>query len=398
MKFSLCSVVAVLAACCFASALHAADEFHHPGILTSQAELEAIQQHVAGKDADDPIYAGYVSTMKTRFADVDFKPIVHARPKRLRPPPRPGADGPPVDQRNSAMTAYTLALKWAVVGDEKARDKAIQIMDAWSSVYEDQEGDENRFLDTSWATMPWCAAAELIRYARVDGKVADWPAADVEQFKGMIRRMNAQSSQIIVRPFNPGSNWGTSSMLADMAAGVFLDDRAIYQRGRDAMLKYMPNIIKKDGYCNEVFRDPWHGIVALTGTIQAAEVGRHQDDLSIYHATYDGQDDPRLLISIRWYADPLRGKPVDLPPMGGKRWKPDPWQFDAKNTSKNTGGFEIALNFYQWIEPSKNVSEFRDAVLKTYRPSGQDNALFIESDTLTHGDLNRPGGKVGVPQ
>ena len=372
----------------FASAVDT--PFVHPGILTGQAELIAIRQHIATKDSKDVIFAGYESTMRTRFADVDFVPKPHARPKRMKAT-APGEDGPPVDQRNSAMTAYTLALRWAVAGDSPARDKAIQIMDAWADVYEDQEGDENRFLDTSWATMPWCSAAELIRHADVGGKTADWPAERIEKFKTMVRRMNAQSSQIIVKPFNPGSNWGTSSMLADMSAGVFLDDRAMYERGRDALLKRMPDIVKKDGYCNEVFRDPWHGIVALTGTIQAAEVGRHQNDLSIYDAKYDDQADPRLLIAVRWYANPLRGKGVDLPPMGGAKWKPKPWTFDAKNTSKNTGGFEIALNFYQWIEPSKGLEGFRDAVLKTYRPSGQDNALFIESDTLTHGDLYAPG-------
>ena len=35
-------------------------------------------------------------------------------------------------------------------------------------------------------------------------------------------------------------------------------------------------------------------------------------------------------------------------------------------------------------------AEVVDAVLTTYRPGGHDNALFIESDTLTHGDLYDP--------
>jgi hypothetical protein len=80
--------------------------------------------------------------------------------------------------------------------------------------------------------------------------------------------------------------------------------------------------------------------------------------------------------------------------MGGARWKPNPWSFVA--ASRNAGGFEIALNFYQWIEPSDNIAEFRDAVLKTYRPSGQDNSLFIESDTLTHADLYKPDQPIVV--
>ena len=361
--------------------------FNHPGLFTSQAELAAIQKRVASKNPDDPIYAGYVSTTATRFADADFQPEVIAQVKRMG---LGQVVDPPVKQRDSAMVSYTLALKWATAGDAAARDKAISIMDAWADGFERNVGDENRFLDSAWVVTVWCAAGELIRYAEVGGKTADWPAERVDKFKAMIRNLEAESSQIIVRPFNPGSNWGTSSMLGDMAAGVFLDDRAMYERGRNALLKYLPNIIKKDGYCNEVFRDPWHGIVALTGTIQAAEIGRHQDDLSVYHATYEGQDEPRLLVSIRWYADPLRGIPVAMPPMGGARWKPEPWEFNATKSSRNTGGFEMALNFYEWIEPRDGLGEFRDAVLKTYRPSGQDNSIFIESDTLTHGDLDDP--------
>ena len=203
-----------------------------------------------------------------------------------------------------------------------------------------------------------------------------------------------------------GQRWGRDENALRARIGVALQEtqlsdrltvsetltlfRSFYDRGRDALLKYMPAIIKPQGYCNEIYRDPWHGIVALTGTIQAAEVGRHQNDLSIYHARYEGQADPRLLIALRWYADPLRGKPVPVPPMGGPRGKTQPWAFIANHSSRNTGGFEMALNFYEWIEPAQDLDGFRDAVLRTYRPSGQDNSLFIESDTLTHANLNKP--------
>ncbi|MGN6507428.1 MAG: alginate lyase family protein [Tepidisphaeraceae bacterium] len=379
-------VIAIIAGAAAALAGAAEGAFVHPGIFTSQQELERLQHRVAAADPDDATYAGYLSTMRTKFADVKFVPQPIARPKRLG---KKELD-PPVFQRDSAMTAYTLALKWAVTGDAAARDKAIQIMNAWADVFEQNEGDENRFLDSAWVVTVWCAAGELIRHADYHGQHADWPTERVQKFQAMIRHLEAESSQIIVRPFNPVSNWGTSAMLGDMAAGVFLDDPALYDRGRDALLKYMPDIIKPQGYCNEIFRDPWHGIVALSGTIQAAEVGRHQNDLSIYHARYEGQADPRLLIALRWYADPLRGKPVPVPPMGGPRGKTQPWAFIANHSSRNTGGFEMALNFYEWIEPAQDLDGFRDAVLRTYRPSGQDNSLFIESDTLTHANLNKP--------
>ena len=82
--------------------------------------------------------------------------------------------------------------------------------------------------------------------------------------------------------------------------------------------------------------------------------------------------------------------PIQMPPMGGPKWKPKPWVYDGAHSSRNTGGFEMALNFYSNLEPTPGLDGFREAVLTTYRPSGQDNSIYIESDTLTHGDLDSP--------
>jgi hypothetical protein len=359
------------------------DSFVHPGVLTSQAELDVIQKRVAAADPRDTAYAGYVSTMKTRFAKIDFVPQPMARIRRGDRKPQDG----PVLMRESAMTAYTLTLKWAATGDRSACEKAQTIMSAWADVYEGSDGDINRFLDTSWVLAPWCAAGELMLHAKVKGETSHWAPEKSAAFKSMIRKLSDTSKQIFDPKYAPG-NWQTSASLAAMAAGVFLDDRELYTQGRDYQLKNMPKVLLKAGYCNEIFRDPWHGMVSLTGLLQAAEVGRHQGDLSLFHVKYDGQSAPRLLICLRWYANPLRGIPVDVPPMGGPKWKPKPWQFTAGgNAARSTGGWEIGLNFYKNIERATGLNEFEDAVIKAYRPSGQDNALFIESDSMTQGDL-----------
>jgi hypothetical protein len=372
-------LIAPLCSCVVACAQEVSQPFRHPGVLTSQAELDVLQKRVAAADSKDTTYAGYVSTMQTRFASLDYQPQPSARIKRGDRKPKDG----PSQMRDSAMTAYTLTLKWAITGDAAARDKAQSIMAAWADVYEGSDGDINRFLDASWVLAPWSAAGELMLYAKVDGKTSEWAPEKVKSFQSMIRKLSDTSVGIFDPKYAPG-NWQTSASLAAMAAGVFLDDPKLYTRGRDYQLKNIPKVILKAGYCNEIFRDPWHGMVSLTGLLQAAEVGRHQGDLSLFNAKYDGQTDPRLLVSLRWYADPLRGIPVDVPPMGGPKWKPNPWQFTAGgNAARSTGGWEIGLNFYKYIEPSTDLKQYEDAVLKSYRPSGQDNALFIESDTLT---------------
>ena len=382
-------IVAIVAWCLLRGALSPAQPvsqpFIHPGVLTSQTELEVIQKRIAGADPQDTTFAGFQSTMKTKFADLGYVPRPSPRIKRGDRKP----DGP-TSMREAAMTAYTLTLKWAATGDRAACEKAQSIMAAWADVYEGSDGDINRFLDSSWVLAPWCAAGELQLYATVNGKPALWKADQVAKFKTMVRRLSDTSRQIFDPKYPPG-NWQTSASLAAMSAGIFLDDPALYSEGRDYQLKNIPKVLLKEGYCNEIFRDPWHGMVSLTGLLQAAEVGRHQGDLSLYHAKYDEQSDPRLLVCLRWYADPLRNIPVDVPPMGGAKWKPKPWQFTAGgNAARSTGGWEIGLNFYKYMEPSPNLDQYEDAVKKSYRPSGQDNALFIESDSMTQGDLYDP--------
>jgi hypothetical protein len=374
------------------SAQDAPRSFTHPGILTSQAELDVIQKRIAAADAKDTTYAGYMSTMQTKFADLQYTPQPAARIKRGDHKPKDG----PSRMRESAMTAYTLTLKWAATGDTAARDKAQAIMAAWADVYEGSDGDINRFLDTSWVLAPWCAAGELMLYAKVDGQTSHWEPTKVAIFEAMIHKLSETSQGIFDPKYAPG-NWQTSASLAAMATGVFLDDPKLYAEGRDYQLKNIPKVLLKPGYCNEIFRDPWHGMVSLTGILQAAEVGRHQGDLALFHAKYDGQTDPRILVCLRWYANPLRGIPVDVPPMGGPKWKPKAWQFTAGgNAARSTGGWEMGLNFYKYIEPSADLDQFEDAVLKAYRPSGQDNALFIESDSMTQGDLYKPGSKYSM--
>jgi hypothetical protein len=367
----------------------APESFTHPGVLSSQAELDLIQKRIAAADPKDTTYAGYLSTMKTRYANLDYEPKPTARIERGDRKP---VDGPR-SMREAAMTAYTLTLKWAATGDPDACRKAQSIMAAWADTYEGSGGDINRFLDASWVLAPWCAAGELQQYAKYGGEGAEWPSEQVAKFKSMVRKLSDTSKQIFDPKYAPG-NWQTSASLAAMAAGVFLDDAQLYRQGRDYQLKNIPRVLLKPGYANEIFRDPWHGMVSVTGLLEAAEVGRHQGDLSLFHAKYDGQSDPRLLVSLRWYANPLRGIPVDVPPMGGPKWKPRPWQFTAGgNAARSTGGWEIGLNFYKYIEPSPDLDQFEDAVIKSYRPSGQDNALFIESDSMTQGDLYKPGSR-----
>lgn len=363
--------------------------FTHPGIFSSQNELETIRRRVATRHPNDPMVAGWQSVMASHFNDLNYQPEPVAIVTRENKSPTPA------HERDSAMVAYVLALRWALTGDEAARAKSLAVMKAWADVFQDHQGDVNTYLDSAWVVTVWSAAGELMRHGRYQGRSANWAAADIEKFSTMIRRLEAQSSQIITLERFKGhtGNWDSSAMLGDMAAGVFLDDRNMYNRGKNTLLEFMPHMLHKEGWPTEVFRDPWHCGVTLTGIIEAAEVARHQsNDTSLYEAKYDGQSDPRIVVCLRWSANPLRGIPSE--PMPAFKIGPAflhkeaGWRYDAKGATRNTGAFEMALNYYARIAHRAGLDDLEDVTLHYYRPSGQDNALFLTSDTLTHGDLN----------
>ena len=392
---SLFCCVALLVVCTTAStafAQPAPQTFRHPGVLNSQAELDAIRKRVAVAAADDPVFAGYVHTMTTRFADETYRPQSAARLKR--------GDAKPDDSlnrlRTSGLTAYTLALKWAATGDTSARDAAIRIVNAWAEVVVACEPDTPKAADASWALLPWCAAGELLERGKVAGQGSGWPADRASRLKSMIRLLS-DASRPLFDPRLAATGNQASAALGGMAAGVYLDDGNLYAEARNYLLKQMPRLLTKAGYGNEIYLDPWQGTAGLAAIVQAAEVGRQQGDVSLFHAEYDGQDEPRILVSLKWYADPLRGMAVDVPPMGGPKYQPRPWRFvAAANTARTTGGWEIGLNYYKFIEKRPGLDELEDAVKKTYRPSDQQTTTSVQSDSLTHGELYKPGAILPV--
>jgi hypothetical protein len=99
MKMAL-SVIVWLCTTGVAMAQATPRSFIHPGVLTSQAELEVIQKRIAAADPRETTYTGYLSTMKSRFADLNYQPLPAPRIKRGDHKPQDG----PSRMRDSAIS------------------------------------------------------------------------------------------------------------------------------------------------------------------------------------------------------------------------------------------------------------------------------------------------------
>ena len=127
------------------------------------------------------------------------------------------------DEKNDATAAYTQALLWYLTGDEAYAKSSIHIMNAWSSTLQ-HHTNSNAPLQSAWVGSVFPRAAEIIRYSN-----AGWSAADVAQFGAMLE--NVYLPEVIHGAPKENGNWELSMAEATIAIGVFLDDRATFDKG-----------------------------------------------------------------------------------------------------------------------------------------------------------------------
>jgi hypothetical protein len=135
------------------------------------------------------------------------------------------------DEREDAIAAYTDALAWYITKDQRYADKAIQIMNAWSTVVKSHTGS-NAPLQAGWSASVWPRAAEIIRYSG-----AGWTSGAIGDFATMLR--NVYLPKVITGSSSNG-NWDLTMMEASVGISVFLDDRTDYDKAVARYLKRVP--------------------------------------------------------------------------------------------------------------------------------------------------------------
>ena len=367
--------------------------FSHPGIYSSQAELDAIRTRLAQNYASDAMVQGYARLTSTSRPNSTYSPAdSNYTPEPSSVITRAGNSPVPAQEREDASAAYTQAVIWLAKGSSAARDKAIQIMMAWANLNPTRGTDQGDTLDAAWVCSEWAATGELMEYATYNGEGSGWLSSDITTFKTFVA--NTATKATGVYSINPDSNWGVSGVLAEMAAGVFTDNRSLYNDGLARLPAIRSDVITSSGATNEISRDPWHGTISITGLIQGAEVARHQGDQSLYLAKRSASDaDPAIVLALRWNANPLQGIAQTLP--DGTTYNAVVRSLTGPNsngTAEQSGGWEMAMNYYTYVHPTINLQNFRNMVLTQYRSSNQPDPIWLSSDTLTHGDLGYIGG------
>jgi hypothetical protein len=253
---------------------------------TQQSLAAAAAQLQAGDKARLAGYQQVVSYIGQHPVPATFPAVVYAVA---------GAGSPTEDQiRRDAELAYAHALRWAATGDAAAARQAITILNGYATNFQrydtapKPDGSptplRQTYLEAAWVAPTFVAAAEILRYYRVRGKQpAGWSAAEVAKFSGFLTKLKTGYIDPLPASADWVNNWQVSGGYAQMALGVWFDDRAQYEQGYAYTLKVLPQVFYPDGNVKELCdRDCHHPQYTLTGLTDAAEIARIQGDKAIY--------------------------------------------------------------------------------------------------------------------
>ncbi|WP_066363135.1 alginate lyase family protein [Herbidospora mongoliensis] len=211
----LCALMVLLSTLVAVPAQAAPAVFAHPGVMVSRAQLDFVKGRVQANA--QPWKAAFDQMTASPFASLTRNPTPRAVVEcGSYSNPNIGC----TDERQDALAAYTLALRWYITGDARYATKAISIMDAWSAVLRDHT-NSNAPLQSAWAASTWPRAAEIIRYTYNGG----WP--NMQRFATMLRNVYLPE---VVNGSSSNGNWELSMMEAAIGIAVFLEDKAVYDR------------------------------------------------------------------------------------------------------------------------------------------------------------------------
>ena len=200
-------------------------EFVHPGLLNTQADFERMKVMVA--QGKSPWINDWRVLKANPHDSLDWKPRSETVVVR-------GARSGSHDENythlyNDIAAAYADCLDWKVSGDTAKADKAVQILNAWSSTLVQITGTNDKYLASGIYGYEIANAAEILR------SYPGWSAKDVKKFQDMMLRVFYPMNREFLADHSGAAidhywaNWDLANTASMLAIGVFTDRRDIYQ-------------------------------------------------------------------------------------------------------------------------------------------------------------------------
>ena len=329
-----------------------AQSFVHPGLLHSREDLERMKEGVANKE--EPIYSGYQIFIQNPVSQFTYK---------MQGPMEMVGRNPTVGQGtydSDANAAHQNAIMWAITGDKRYADKAIEIINEWSSTLKSITG-RDAVLMAGLGPYKMVNAAEIIRYTN-----AGWSDADIKQTEKHFREVIYP----VLKDFAPfaNGNWDAAAIKTVMAIAVFCDDRPMFERA----LRYYVNgkgngrltnyIINDTGEIQESGRDQQHTQLGIGLLAESCEIAWHQG-LNLY-----AYDDSRLLKGFEYVAKYNLGNEVPFSETLDKTGKYHHTIISTKGRGSLRAIYEQVYNHF--VNTMKIPAPYTQQAAEKVRPEG----------------------------
>ncbi|MBW8899377.1 MAG: alginate lyase family protein, partial [Massilia sp.] len=203
------------------ASLLAGTGFTHPGLLHTQADFD----RMAAKYMTAPWSGSWNLLINNSHASLNYTPNPQTAIYR-------GSDGVHAENYwilyNDVAAAYACALRYKVSGDVNYANKAVSIMNGWSSTLTTIGGDSNSQLAAGLYGYEFANAGEIMR------TYTGWPAADFARFQNMMKAVFYPINHDFLIRHNGTdithywANWDLCNMASILAIGVLCDDQSLF--------------------------------------------------------------------------------------------------------------------------------------------------------------------------
>ncbi|MEJ2045099.1 MAG: alginate lyase family protein [Reinekea sp.] len=195
--------------------------FNHPGVITSQADLDRMRTKVAQKE--EPWYSAW-EVMST-----DSLTNLGRWPRPLETLDRGGAQSNYGRIYGEIWTTHQSALAWYVTGDDAYAEQAIRYLNIWASVMTGVAGNTNVSLLALYSY-------QLAESAEIMRSYEGWAPEDQQRVKDWFVNVWYPINDYFLSRggrcvSHYWANWGLANVASAMAIGIFADNEKIYNKG-----------------------------------------------------------------------------------------------------------------------------------------------------------------------
>ena len=247
--FRLAALSTALTAMLSLSPTAGAQAWIHPGIVVSQAQLDATR---AAYQANNPVIVDQVDkAMNSSYGSTSYT-VQGPWPGGVN---QCGANSNPNNgcllADNDSNAAYVQALLWYMTGNQTYANNAISIMNTYARNFRGYAGTNglscpsgtdcsNGPLQSGWDSEKWPRAAEIIRYGRTtSGAGSGWSASDITAFANMLAHIY---QPVIQNGSGVNGNWDMSMIDGTMQIAVFTENASLLNTARTLWKGRVPDL------------------------------------------------------------------------------------------------------------------------------------------------------------